>query len=172
MKPKQLSKTLCYVLRHRPDSVGITLEEGGWVNIDLLCQAMTLTREVLVQVAREDDKQRFELDGNKIRACQGHSVKIDLQYDPAKPPDILYHGTAKRNLGSILQKGLLKRNRHHVHMSTNKRTMIAVGARHGDPVLLQINAKQMHADGHEFFVTKNSVWLTNHIPPKYLSVLD
>ncbi len=178
-KTKKLSKALSYVLRHRPESVELTLEEGGWPNVDLLCKAMsnsgrTLTREILTQVVADNDKQRFEFDSNKdrIRARQGHSVEIDLLYDPVEPPDVLYHGTAKHQLESIFEKGLIKGNRHHVHMSTNRITMLAVGARHGKPALLSIDSKSMYADSHQFFVTGNLVWLTDHVPPEYLTIID
>lgn len=133
-KTKQISKALSYVLRHRPDSVGLTLKEGGWTNVDLLCKAMSnsgrvITREILEQVVADNDKQRFEFDSSqdRIRARQGHSVEIDLLYDPVEPPDVLYHGTAKHKLESIFETGLIKGNRHHVHMSTNRATMLAVG---------------------------------------------
>ncbi len=176
---KQISKALSYVLRHRPDSVGLILEEGGWTNVDLLCKAMsnprrTLTREILEQVVVNNDKQRFEFDSDKqrIRARQGHSVEIDLLYDPVEPPDVLYHGTATHQLDSIFAKGLIKGNRHHVHMSTNRVTMLAVGARHGKPALLSIDSKSMHANNHQFFVTGNSVWLTDCVPPQYLTISD
>lgn len=175
---KQISKALSYVLRHRPDSVGIVLEEGGWVNVDLLCKSMNrpgrpMTRKILTQIVADNDKQRFEFDsGNRIRARQGHSIEIDLLYDPVEPPEILYHGTAKHKLESILEKGLIKGKRHHVHMSTDRGTMLAVGARHGKPVLLRIDAKKMYADKHQFFITGNSVWLTDHVPSKYLTIVD
>lgn len=174
----KISKQLSYVLRHRPDSVGLELGEGGWVRVDDLLAALAtsghaVTQPVLQRVVAENDKQRFEFseDGLRIRARQGHSADVDLGYEPATPPDVLYHGTATRHLDSILQQGLLKGRRHHVHMSTNKETMIQVGMRHGKPVLLAIDAKRMLADGHEFFVTGNHVWLTDRVPPEYLTAI-
>jgi putative RNA 2'-phosphotransferase len=127
----------------------------------------------LERVVAENDKQRFEFseDGLRIRARQGHSTEVELGYEPATPPDVLYHGTATRHLDSILQHGLVKGRRHHVHMSTNKETMIQVGMRHGKPVLLSIDAKRMLADGHTFYVTGNHVWLTDHVPPEYLTAI-
>jgi putative RNA 2'-phosphotransferase len=174
---KQISKSLSYVLRHRPDSVGLELETGGWVEVNRLLAAMqshkqSITREVLETVVATSDKQRFEFsnDGQHIRARQGHSVEVDLGYQPATPPTVLYHGTATHHLESILEQGLLKGKRHHLHMSTNKETMIRVGMRHGKPVLLTIDAVKMHADGFQFFLTGNDVWLTEHVPPKYLQI--
>jgi putative RNA 2'-phosphotransferase len=175
---KNISKRLNYVLRHRPDSVELELGDGGWVRVDDLLAALAINGEavsqpVLERVVAENDKQRFEFseDGLRIRARQGHSAEVDLGYQPATPPDALYHGTATHHLDSILQQGLVKGRRHHVHMSTNKETMIAVAIRHGKPVLLSIDAKRMHADGHEFFVTGNHVWLTDHVPPEYLTTI-
>jgi putative RNA 2'-phosphotransferase len=180
MEPHQLkpiSKSLSYVLRHRPDSVGLELEAGGWVTVESLLDAFrksgkTLSSEILQQVVANNDKQRFEFsdDGLRIRARQGHSVEVELGYEAATPPELLYHGTAKRNLDSIFAQGLLKGRRHHVHLSTNKETMIQVAMRHGKPVVLVVQSAQMYAAGHEFFVTGNKVWLTDHVPPQFIAV--
>ena len=174
-KIKSVSKSMSYVLRHRPDAIGITLDPNGWVGVDDLLSAFQrdgkrYTRACIDRAVAENDKQRFEFsdDGTRIRARQGHSVKIDLGYEPAIPPDVLFHGTATRNLDSIREKGLLKMNRHHVHLSTSKKTMLAVAQRHGKPVILEIDAKRMHAEGHEFFVTDNGVWLVDTVNPGYL----
>jgi putative RNA 2'-phosphotransferase len=176
---KQISKRLSYVLRHRPDSVGIDLEDGGWVEVERLLASLAqegepVSREVLAEVVATSDKQRFELseDGARIRARQGHSAPVDLGYAPAVPPEVLFHGTARHNLESILRTGLNKGRRHHVHLSTNKQTMLQVGQRHGQPALLAIAAARMHAAGHAFFLTGNQVWLTDHVPPEYLSMVE
>jgi putative RNA 2'-phosphotransferase len=175
-KLKRISKSLSYVLRHRPDTMELTLQDGGWVVVDDLLSAFRrsgkeLSLELLQQVVGENDKQRFEFsdDGMRIRASQGHSTEVDLGYEPCSPPDVLYHGTATRSLESIFEQGLVKGQRHHVHLSTNKQTMLQVGMRHGKPVVLAIDAARMHADGHEFFVTGNNVWLSDHVPSQYLS---
>ncbi|MCO6044083.1 RNA 2'-phosphotransferase [Aeoliella sp. ICT_H6.2] len=182
MDPKELkqnSKRLSYVLRHRPDSVGVELEAGGWVAVDILLAALAregqaVSPEVLEAVVRDNDKQRFEFsaDRQQIRARQGHSTQVDLGYQPVTPPDVLYHGTATRFLASIFDEGLVKGRRHHVHLSTNQETMLQVGARHGKPVVLSVAAKEMAAAGHTFFVTGNQVWLTDHVPVEYLGVVD
>jgi putative RNA 2'-phosphotransferase len=180
MKPDQLkpiSKSLSYVLRHRPDSMGLELEAGGWIRVESLLSAFRksgkpLSAEMLQQVVTHNDKQRFEFsnDGMRIRARQGHSMEVELGYEPAIPPAVLYHGTATRNLDSILAQGLLKGRRHHVHLSTNQETMMQVAMRHGKPVLLMIQSQQMQLAGYEFFVTGNHVWLTEHVPPPFISV--
>jgi len=177
-KLKATSKSLSYVLRHRPDSVGLELQDGGWVDVEKLLDAFArsgqpLSLELLERVVTENDKQRFEFsaDRSQIRARQGHSAEVDLGYTASTPPDKLYHGTATRNLDSIFEHGLVKGQRHHVHLSTNIETMIQVGMRHGKPVVLAVDAARMHADGHEFFVTGNNVWLTDHVPAQYLSLV-
>lgn len=175
-KIKSVSKSMSYVLRHKPDAIGITLDSNGWVDVDDLLGAFQrdgkrYTREIVDRVVAENDKQRFEFneDRMRIRARQGHSVQVDLGYEPAVPPDVLYHGTATRNLDAIFKEGLLKMNRHHVHLSTSKETMLAVAQRHGKPVILEVDAKRMHADGFEFFVTENDVWLVDVVPVDYLA---
>lgn len=174
-KIKSVSKSMSYVLRHRPDAIGIKLDPNGWVDVGDLLGAFQrdgkrYTREIIDRAVAENDKRRFEFneDGTRIRARQGHSIEVDLGYEPATPPDVLFHGTAKRNLDSVREKGLLKMNRHHVHLSTSKETMLAVAQRHGKPIILEVDAKRMHADGHVFYVTDNSVWLVDTVGPGYL----
>jgi putative RNA 2'-phosphotransferase len=169
------SKFLSKVLRHRPDLIGIQLDPNGWVNVEELIHAcrkhgVPLDRETLEQILRTNDKQRFAFseDRQKIRANQGHSVAIDLNLDPVKPPDLLFHGTALRFLPSIRKKGLLKGNRHHVHLSPDPVTARRVGKRHGTPVVLQILSREMHRDGYTFFQSANGVWLTEFVPVRYL----
>ncbi|QDU90348.1 RNA 2'-phosphotransferase [Pirellulimonas nuda] len=176
---RRISKRLSLVLRHRPDSVGLSLQEGGWLPVgellDALARAGTpVPLAVLKQVVAENDKQRFELaaDDTRIRARQGHSTQVDLGYLPAAPPELLYHGTATRYLGAILKHGLQKMRRHHVHLSTCQETMLKVAVRHGSPVLLSVDSAGMSAAGHEFFVTGNQVWLTERVPPEFLAVLE
>ena len=169
------SKFLSLVLRHKPEQVGLTLEDGGWVRVDALIEAangagVALNRTLLQEVVAKNDKKRFAFsdDGLRIRANQGHSVSIDLGLEPAVPPDVLFHGTAARFLDSIRQHGLQRRNRHHVHLSSDAETAIAVGKRHGKPVLLTIAAQRMHNAGIRFYLSKNNVWLTEHVAPAYL----
>ncbi|NOX58922.1 MAG: RNA 2'-phosphotransferase [Planctomycetes bacterium] len=176
---KKISKSLSYVLRHRPDSIGIELEHAGWIDVRTLLVAFdrsgqVVPRQTLEQVVANNTKQRFEFssDGMKIRARQGHSLDIDLSYEPVTPPDVLYHGTAKRNLEAILAEGLSKMRRHHVHMSVDEETTYAVAMRHGKPVILAISALRMHNNRYAFFVTGNDVWLTDQVPPDYLTIVE
>lgn len=172
-KDKRLSKQLSYVLRHKPESIGVTLDAQGWAKIDELLPKLKypMSRETLDRVVRENDKKRFSisLDGKRIRANQGHSIAIDLGLAPATPPDVLYHGTATRFLDAIFEQGLVKKSRQHVHLSLDTHTANKVGARHGKVFILRIDSAQMAKDGYVFFRSDNGVWLTDHVPVKYLS---
>ncbi len=174
----KLSKYLSKHLRHQPERLGLNLLPGGWVAIEdllLACIAnnFPITREELNEVVINNDKKRFSFDPSErlIRANQGHSVEIDLQLEPILPPRILYHGTAKKSLDSILETGLLKMSRHHVHLSLDRETARRVGMRHGRPVILVIDSLIMHEEGHNFYRSENGVWLVDKVPAKYITVL-
>ena len=179
MSPKELtqkSKFLSYVLRHRPDEISITLDRAGWVSVDVLLEncarsGHTITDDQLLLIVQANDKKRFEFsaDRSMIRARQGHSATVDLGYEPMVPPAVLFHGTAERNLPSIREKGLLKGKRHHVHLSVDYETATKVGQRYGKPVVISVEAEKMHQDNHVFYCTGNNVWLTAHVPAKYLA---
>ncbi|MER0236619.1 RNA 2'-phosphotransferase [Fulvimarina sp. MAC8] len=176
---KETSKFLSYILRHAPDTIGLTLGEGGWVGVDeLISKARAagkqLDEETLKQIVATSDKKRFTLsdDGRHIRAAQGHSVTVALGLEPVEPLDVLYHGTATRVLDVILAEGLAPQSRQQVHLSSDEETAVKVGMRHGKPVVLAVDAKRMQADGHRFFRADNGVWLTDAVPPAYLEVLS
>lgn len=172
------SKFLSYVLRHAPESIGITLDTGGWIDVEGFLQAAaengtTITRARLEEIVATNSKKRFEFsdDGQHIRARQGHSIDVDLQLEATTPPAVLYHGTATRFLDPIREQGLIKGNRHHVHLSADVVTATAVGQRHGKPIVLTVNAAKLHATGATFYVTNNGVWLTDSVPSEYLDGL-
>lgn len=174
----RVSKYLSKYLRHRPEELGLVLMPGGWVEVDALLAASAhrgfpIGRDELEEVVARNDKKRFAFDesGTLIRAQQGHSAAVDLELEPATPPATLYHGTPERNLNRILQTGLLKMRRHHVHLSPDEATARVVGARRGRPVVLAVDAGDMHRDGYAFYRSGNGVWLAEHIPPRYLSRL-
>ncbi len=169
----RLSKRLSFVLRHRPDSVGLTLDDGGWVGVDELLDALGVTRSELAEVVARNDKVRFAFDrtGTRIRASQGHSVPVDLGYAPARPPAELFHGTPQRSLARILAEGLRPGARHAVHLSPDVGTARAVGARRGPPVVLRVDAAAMVAEGAVFSRSANGVWLVDAVPPGHLAVL-
>src|SRR5262245_14282097 len=160
-----ISKYLSLHLRHQPERIGLKLEDGGWIDVDTLLTACAnngfpLTRAELEEVVVRNDKQRFSFDetGTRLRANQGHSVEVDLQLQLAVPPPLLYHGTTERLVAAILENGLMKMKRHHVHLSPTLETARKVGARRGRPVLLAVDAAAMHAAGHSFYVSANGVW--------------
>ncbi len=168
------SKFLSLVLRHRPDAAGVTLDAEGWVGIDELlagCAArgVAITRAELLEVVRDSDKQRFAIDGERIRANQGHSVEIDLALPPSVPPARLFHGTVARFLASIVREGLLPGARRHVHLSPDVETARRVGMRRGEPVVLTVDAGAMTAAGLIFYRSENGVWLTDRVPPQFLT---
>jgi putative RNA 2'-phosphotransferase len=169
----KVSKYLSKHLRHQPQRIGLTLDEGGWVEIDTLIAAarahgFPFTRDELDHVVAANDKKRFAVDGTRIRASQGHSVEVDLGLPPATPPPYLYHGTVAAHLDAIRAEGLRPMNRHDVHLSPDRGTATRVGARRGRPVVLSVDTGAMHRDGHVFHVSANGVWLTKAVPPEYL----
>ncbi len=160
----------------RPQELGLTLQPGGWVLVDDPLNAttnhgFTISHDDLVECVETNDKQRcaFDVSGEMIRATQGHSVEVDLQLEERELPETLYHGTVERFLSSILKDGLVRGKRHHVHLSRDMETATTVGARRGKPVILMVYAGRMNRDGHNFYLSANGVWLTDAVPPVYLT---
>ena len=169
------SKFISLILRHRPEVIGITLDEHGWANVDELLAGISRTRPLdmagLEEIVRTDEKQRyaFNADKTKIRANQGHSVPVDVELQPVTPPALLYHGTGEKYVSSIEARGLIPKTRLYVHLSGDYDTAGKVGARHGKPRVYQIDAARMAADGYVFYRSVNGVWLTKQVPPRYLT---
>ena len=169
------SRFLSLVLRHKPEEIGLKLDSAGWVEIDHLLRALKrsgrrLSREALERIVAENDKRRFTIsqDGCRIRAAQGHSVDVDLKLPASPPPVVLYHGTARDNLDEIFRTGIVPRSRRQVHLSPDAATALAVGKRHGKPVVLQVAASLMAPEGHTFHLADNGVWLTDEVPPEFI----
>lgn len=176
IETKRISKFLSLILRHQPESIGLKLDENGWADVEEL-RAKSAKKRVhfslkeLDEVVETNNKKRFAFneDKTRIRASQGHSIDIDLALESIQPPDFLYHGTAEANISSILEKGIEKRTRQHVHLSADKETATKVGMRHGKPVILTIRTGKMHEDGFAFYKSANGVWLTDFVEAKYIS---
>ena len=172
----QTSKFLSLILRHAPEKIGLALDSNGRADIgQLLAQSARhgrrLSREQLDDVVARDSKTRYAIsdDGLRIRANQGHSLAaVDIALPPATPPAVLYHGTASRFVEAIRTGGLLPGSRNHVHLSASRETAMAVGARHGKPVVLTVDAAAMQAQGHAFYVSANGVWLVDTVPAGFI----
>ena len=175
----ETSKFLSFVLRHEPQAIGLTLDSDGWANIDALIHGAArdgrnLDRDLIETVVASSDKKRFAIstDGLCIRAVQGHSTKtVELQFDKKHPPQTLYHGTATRFLDSINEQGLIPGSRHHVHLSEEIVTATSVGQRYGSVVVLAVAAQQMQEGGFKFYQAENGVWLTDHVPARFMTKL-
>jgi putative RNA 2'-phosphotransferase len=174
----KISKFLSLVLRHRPDAIGLDLDDGGWSDIVELIEkarktGVNLTPAVIRQVVSASDKQRFRIssDCTRIRANRGHSIPVELSLQVEEPSEILYHGTARRNLVAIHREGIKRSNRNYVHLSMDTETALKVGARHGQPVVLFVQAARMSSDGIRFFRSENDVWLTEYVAPEYLRLM-
>lgn len=175
---KNTSKLLSFVLRHQPGTIGIQLDEQGWVNVDELVKQVNahgykLDMELLNIVVETNSKKRFAFDEDrlKIRASQGHSVEVELGYEAQIPPEILYHGTGEKSVDAILQTGLDKKSRQHVHLSQDIDTAIQVGSRHGKPAIFEVQTGEMYKNGHIFYLSENKVWLTDIVPFQFLKLL-
>lgn len=169
------SRFLSMVLRHKPEEIGLELDNNAWADVNDLLSKMkktgrTLSRAQLEEIVDTNDKKRFTLsqDGTRIRAAQGHSFNVNLGLDPIAPPDVLFHGTARENLDSLFSLGIQSKGRSQVHLTKDEETAIEVGSRHGKAVVLAVSTKRMHSDGHKFFQADNGVWLTDQVPTKYL----
>lgn len=172
---ESLGRFLSLVLRHQPQAAYITLDRHGWADIEKLLAGCvragkSMDRETLERIVRENSKQRYSLspDGKKIRANQGHSIPVELELREAEPPSRLYHGTATRFLESIRREGITRQSRQQVHLSATVETAAIVGARHGSPVVLPIDAAAMGRDGHAFWLSENGVWLCQEVPWRYV----
>lgn len=165
---KNKSRFLSLVLRHKPEQLNLNMDKNGWVAVDELLTKAQLTKEELLEIVETNDKKRFVIEGDKIRASQGHSIDVDLKLNMEVPPFILYHGTGLKNKELLLKEGIKKMNRHHVHLTDNLDTAHKVGIRHGKPVIFEVRAREMNSAGLKFYKSENGVWLTDYIDPKYI----
>jgi len=178
MSLRDTSKFIALILRHKPEEIGISLDEHGWANVEELIEGISKTQpfsmDMLEEIVNADEKMRYSFNEDKtlIRANQGHSVQVDVELEEKEPPGILYHGTGEKYVSSIQTQGLIPKSRLYVHLSSDIDTAVKVGARHGKPVVYQIDTTQMVADGYKFYLSANNVWLTKGVPIKYLKSID
>lgn len=181
MNLNNLSKFMSLILRHKPDAAGITLDEHGWANVEELIigiintdsKYIGLNIDIIEEVVRTDNKHRYSFNEDKtlIRANQGHSIPVDVELEKKEPPEYLYHGTGRKYVDSINKQGLIPKSRLYVHLSKDTETAINVGKRHGEVVLYMVKSRDMHKDGHVFYISKNDVWLTKEVPIEYMEVV-
>lgn len=173
-KLKEISKFISLILRHKPEEIGISLDEHGWANVSELIEGISnqynFNLEMLEEIVNTDEKQRYSFNYDKtlIRANQGHSIPVDVELEKVEPPEFLWHGTGEKYVSSIDKQGLIPKSRLYVHLSSDEETAINVGKRHGKAVLYKIKSKEMWQNGFEFFLSKNTVWLTKEVPVMFL----
>lgn len=174
MELTKLSIYLSKILRHKPELIGIQLDEHGWAKVDELIQGIAKDRvfnmDILTEIVRSDDKQRYSFNEDKtlIRANQGHSIPVDVELKQVDPPEFLWHGTGEKYVSSIDKMGMIRKSRLYVHLSKDIQTAKKVGQRHGRPVLYRVKTGEMVRDGHVFYLSENGVWLVEHVPVQYL----
>ena len=174
MSLNETSKYISLILRHKPETIGITLDEHGWANVDELIAGIAKTQSfdmaMLEEIVATDNKQRYSFNEEHtlIRANQGHSVPVDVELKEIVPPEILYHGTGEKYVASIDEQGLIPKSRLYVHLSKDEETAVNVGKRHGKPVVYKVHSGDMQKDGYVFYQSVNGVWLTKSVPVKYL----
>ena len=178
MGSNEVSKYIALILRHKPEVIGISLDDHGWANVDELIEGISKThridRELLEEIVATDNKQRYSFneDHTLIRANQGHSIPVDVELEEVVPPEILYHGTGDKYTASIDEQGLIPKSRLYVHLSGDYDTAVNVGSRHGKPVVYKVKSGEMHRDGITFYRSVNGVWLTKAVPVRYLEKQD
>ena len=177
MNEKEISKYISLILRHKPEVIGISLDEHGWANVEELITGINKTEaidmQLLTKIVAEDEKQRYSFNEDKslIRANQGHSVPVDVELEQRIPPDVLWHGTAEKYVASIEHRGLIPKSRLYVHLSADYETAAKVGTRHGKPVVYQIDTRKMQEDEFEFYISANNVWLVKNVPVNFLKCI-
>ena len=180
MGKKETSKFISLILRHKPEKIGITLDEHGWADVQEMIRGInaarghTLDMELLEEIVRTDKKQRYSFneDHTLIRANQGHSIPVDVELEEKVPPAVLYHGTGEKYVSSIDREGLIPKSRLYVHLSSDAETAKKVGSRHGRPVIYIVDCAAMTAAGYRFYLSANHIWLTKEVPVRYLSKLE
>ena len=173
---KETSKFISLILRHKPETIGIALDEHGWAKVDEpiagVGKSRPFTMSDLEEIVRTDEKQRFSFNDDKtlIRANQGHSIPVDVELEELVPPEFLYHGTGEKYVSSIEKQGILPKSRLYVHLSADYETAVKVGSRHGKPVVFCVLSGKMSSVGFRFFRSVNGVWLTNEVPVGYFEL--
>lgn len=174
---KRISKLMSLILRHQPGVIGVELDKNGWLDVEQLIQGINrkgipFDFDQLKEVVAENNKKRFAFneDQTKIRANQGHSVNVDVELKSSTPPNTLYHGTVAKFVDAIKENGLIPGSRLHVHLSADVETAQNVGSRRGKPIILEVQALEMHEAGFTFYLSENGVWLTEKVPADFIGL--
>jgi putative RNA 2'-phosphotransferase len=173
----KVSRYISLILRHKPETIGISLDEHGWANVKELIKGVSkkypITVDILNEIVETDDKQRYSFneDHTLIRANQGHSIQVDVELEEVEPPEYLYHGTGTKYVDSIWKEGLISKSRLYVHLSEDEETATDVGKRHGKPVIFRVLSGNMYRLGYKFYRSKNGVWLVDKVPVRFLEVV-
>ena len=174
LKTKQ-SKYISLLLRHKPEAGNLTLDQHGWCDVRALIKAVKdqfkgFSLADLEDIVTTDEKQRYAFNDTKtkIRANQGHSINVDVEFKELIPTTNLYHGTATRYLDSIMRDGLTPQSRQWVHLTDKLDEAILTGSRHGTPVVLVIDVAKMIEDGYKFYISANNRYMIKHVPAKYI----
>lgn len=177
MELNKISKFMSLILRHKPEEIGIKLDEHGWANVSELIEGIStrypFSFDILEEIVRTDSKQRYSFNEDKtlIRANQGHSIPVDVELELRVPPEYLWHGTGEKYMESINRSGLVSKSRLYVHLSSDEATAISVGKRHGKPVLYRVRSGDMSMQGYKFYISKNGVWLTKMVPIDFMEII-
>lgn len=174
----EIGKYIALILRHKPETIGISLDEHGWADVQKLIEGIRkdydFDMSMLEQIVSNDKKQRYSFNEDKslIRANQGHSIPVDVELEKKIPPEVLYHGTAVKYEVSIDKQGLIPKSRLYVHLSADIETATVVGKRHGNPVIYKVLSAEMQKSGYSFYQSVNGVWLTKQVPVEYLEKME
>ena len=174
---ERLGRFISGALRHFPDDLGLAMNQHGWVDLDVLCDAMRTrykwaNKDKLLSIIESDEKGRYEIQGRKIRARYGHSVNVDLDYPENTLPE-LYYGASREELDILLEKGIKPMKQRYVHLSTTSEKALEVANIHtDDPILILIKAQEAQSDGITMLSATDNIVLSEEISPEYLEVIQ
>lgn len=177
-----ISMFMSKVLRHEPHIIGITLDENGWTNLDEFNVKLkkvfnNISIDKIKYIVDTDEKKRYSILDNKIRANQGHNskLKVNLEFNKVVPNKSLYHGTIDKFINSIKENGLLPQSRQYVHLSSSLKVAKNVAKRRineGNIVIIEIDVEKMIKDGYDFYLSDNNVFLVKNIPNIYFKSIS
>lgn len=168
------SRHLSWLLRHGAVEAGLAMDAAGWAAIADVLARTGLTAEALAEAVRTNTKGRLQLDGDRVRACQGHSLvntavtrdALEASWRAHDGNTSLWHGTTRDAITAIATAGILPVARTHVHLADDPASTL--GKRAAVAWLLEVDPVAMRAAGHAIFVAPNGVVLTRAVPPAFI----